>query len=72
MPMPIETPPHPLAEPQTARTTMRFGERFIVETEIRYTPLGLLAVGGMVAAILLASAPLVRAKAQHRRVLPPA
>ena len=62
-------PPHPLAEPQTARATIRWGG-FVMEAEARATPLGFLAVGGLVAAILLAIPPIVRAK-RTRKALPP-
>ncbi|MBC9034678.1 hypothetical protein IAG41_20000 [Sphingomonas sp. JC676] len=62
--------PHPLDTPQTTRATIRFGDRFLMESEVRMTPLGLLAVGGMVAAILLATAPLVHAR-YARKALPP-
>lgn len=62
--------PHPLATPQTARATIRFGDRFVMEAEARATPLGLLAVGGLVAAILLAVPPIVRA-AHSGKALPP-
>jgi hypothetical protein len=44
-----DAPPHPLAAPQTARSTLRAGDTFALESEIRVTPLGLLAVGGLVA-----------------------
>ena len=66
-----EPDPHPLSVPQVARTTLRAGDKFVMETEIRVTPLGLLAVGGLVAAILLAAAPLVRTSARAARALPP-
>jgi len=36
---------HPLLAPQTARTTLRVGDRFVMEAEARATPLGLLAAG---------------------------
>lgn len=55
---------HPLAAPQSARATLRAGERFVMEAEVRATPLGLLAVGGLVAAILLSVPPIVRAAAR--------
>lgn len=54
--------PHPLLAPQTARYTIRVADKFLLESEVRVTPLGLLAVGGLVAAILFAAAPLVRAR----------
>jgi len=64
-------PPHPLDTPQTARATFRAGDRFVMESEVRFTPLGLLAVGGMVAAMLLATAPLVRARRAQKALPPP-
>jgi len=63
--------PHPLAAPQTARASLRAGDRFVMEAEVRATPLGLLAVGGLVAVILLAVPPIVRAHIGRPR-LPPA
>ena len=54
--------PHPLVAPQAARSVIRFGDRFVIESEVRATPLGLLAIGGLVAAILLSVPPIVRAK----------
>ena len=65
--------PHPLATPQTARATLRVGDAFVMEAEARATPLGLLAIGGLVAAILLSLAPVVRAKRGARilKALPP-
>lgn len=64
-------PPHPLAAPQSARMTLRAGNVFVMESEARATPLGLLAIGGLVAAILLAVPPIVRASARAARKLPP-
>lgn len=67
-------PPHPLAAPQSARATMRFGSGVVIEAEARATPLGLLAVGGLVAAILLSVPPIIRAGARAARgnpTLPP-
>lgn len=69
--MDTEPRPHPLTIPQTARSTMRVGDKFIMESEVRVTPLGLLAIGGLVAAILLSAAPLVRASGGARRLSPP-
>lgn len=68
--MEIETP-NPLVAPQAARAAIRFGDRFVMEAEARATPLGLLAVGGLVAAILLAIPPIVRAKRAARALPPP-
>ena len=42
-----------------------------MESEVRVTPLGLLAVGGLVAAILLAIPPIVRAKRAGKGLPPP-
>lgn len=58
--------PHPLVAPQAARSAIRFGDKVVIESEVRATPLGLLAIGGMVAAILLAVPPIVRAKRARR------
>jgi catechol 2,3-dioxygenase-like lactoylglutathione lyase family enzyme len=62
---------HPLTAPQSARATLRFGDRFVMETDARATPLGLLAIGGLVAAILLSVPPIVRAKRAARALPPP-
>lgn len=56
--------PPALTAPQSARATLRAGERFAMEAEVRATPLGLLAVGGLVAAILLSVPPIIRAGAR--------
>lgn len=61
---------HPLAAPQAARATMRAGG-FVMEAEVRATPLGLLAVGGLVAAILLSVPSIVRASRGVRALPPP-
>jgi hypothetical protein len=50
-----------LTEPQTARAKMRAGSGFEAEASVTVTPVGLLAVGGLMAAILLSSAAIVRA-----------
>jgi hypothetical protein len=54
-----------LQSPQRAAARFRFGDRLVAESEVEVTPAGLLAIGGMVAAILLGSAVIVRA-ARHR------
>ena len=56
-----------LTEPQTARASARAG-RFEAEASLTMTPVGLLAVGGLVAAVLLSVVPIVRAS--RRRVAP--
>ena len=55
-----------LTAPQTARAKMRAGSGFEAESSVTVTPVGLLAIGGLVAAILLSAAPLVRAKRWRR------
>jgi len=50
-----------LTEPQTARAKMRAGSGFEAEASVTLSPVGLLAFGGLVAAILLSVVPIVRA-----------
>ena len=50
-----------LLTPQRATARLQFGDRFSAVAEVEVTPVGLLAIGGMVGAILLGSAALVRA-----------
>lgn len=59
--VPSPPPASPLATPQRAATRLQFGERFSVASEVEVTPTGLLAFGGMVGAILLGTAVIVRA-----------
>lgn len=59
--MSSEPAPNALTAPQSARATLRAGDRFVMEAEVGATPLGLLAVGGLVAAILLSVPPIIRA-----------
>lgn len=54
-----------LTEPQTARARMRPGSGFEAEASVTMTPIGLLAIGGLVAAILLSVPPIVRAARQR-------
>ena len=54
-----------LTAPQTARARMRAGSGFQAEASVTVTPAGLLAIGGLVAAILLSVAPVVRAARRH-------
>jgi hypothetical protein len=58
-----------LSAPQTARAALRFGNRVSLDSQINVTPLGLLAIGGLVSAILLSIPPIIRAagKAARRR-----
>ena len=58
-----------LTEPQTARARMRAGSGFEAEAMVSVSPMGLLAIGGLVAAILLSVPPIVRAARQ--RIGPP-
>lgn len=64
----MEEAPHPLDAPQTARATIRLGNWFVMESEARATPLGLLAMGGLVAAILLSVPPIIRASMRPKRL----
>jgi len=50
-----------LTTPQIARLRARIGERAEASAEVVVTPVGLLAIGGLVAAILLSIPPIVRA-----------
>ncbi|HWI86592.1 MAG TPA: hypothetical protein VNT42_09775 [Sphingomonas sp.] len=58
-----------LSEPQTARARVRAGNGFEAEAMVSISPVGILAVGGLMAAILLSSAAIVRAA--RRRVARP-
>lgn len=51
----------PLAKPQRAAARLQIGERSSAVAEVEVTPAGLLALGGMVGAILLGVAIVVRA-----------
>jgi hypothetical protein len=57
--------PNPLATRQTARARLRAG-RTRLAASVTITPAGLLAIGGLVAAILLSVPPIIRAAAQAR------
>lgn len=56
----------PLATPQTATAQLRAG-RTAARIRVRVTPAGLLAIGGLVAAILLSIPPIIRAATHARR-----
>ena len=58
---PREAGQGPLATPQRAATRLQIGERFHAVAEVEVTPTGLIAIGGMVGAILLGAAAVVRA-----------
>jgi len=66
--VPSEPPPSPgpLTTPQRAATRLQFGDRVILSSDVEMTPAGLLAIGGMVGAILLGSAVIVRAARRTR------
>ncbi|MDP5279083.1 hypothetical protein Q9Q95_09120 [Sphingomonas sp. DG1-23] len=53
--------PQEFAAPQRAAARLRLGDRFSAVAEVEVTPAGLLAIGGMVGAILLGSAAVIRA-----------
>ena len=55
-----------MSAPQTATAHIRAG-RTRARLSVEVTPAGLLAIGGLVAAILLAVAPIVRASREIRR-----
>jgi hypothetical protein len=50
-----------LATPQRASSRLHIGDRFVALAEVEVTPLGMLAAGAMVGAILLGSAAVVLA-----------
>jgi hypothetical protein len=56
-----------LSAPQTARAALRFGNRVSLDSQINVTPLGLLAIGGLVSAILLSIPPIIRAAGKAAR-----
>lgn len=51
----------PLDTPQRAVSRLQIGERSAAVAEVEVTPAGLLAIGGMVGAILLGVAAVIRA-----------
>ena len=57
----------PLSVPQTASAALRFGRSVSLDAQVNVTPLGLLAIGGLVSAILLSVPPIVRAAARAAR-----
>ncbi|QIK78597.1 hypothetical protein G7077_06515 [Sphingomonas piscis] len=57
----------PLSTPQTARTRISIADRVILDAEVKATPLGLLAIGGLVTAILLSVPPIIRAARERER-----
>ena len=66
---------HPLATQQIASAEMHIG-RVRLQAHVSVSPAGLLAIGGLVAAVLLSIPPIVRAAGQARadaarRRLPP-
>lgn len=59
--------PSELSRPQRAAARLQFGERFSAVSEVEVTPAGMLAIGGMVGAILLGSAAVVLAAGRRSR-----
>lgn len=57
----------PLAAPQTAHLDLHAGRSVRLDTHLTVTPLGLLAVAGLVCAILLSVPPIIRAAAAASR-----
>jgi len=57
-----------LTAPQTARARMRAGAGFEAEASVTVTPAGLLAIGGLVGAILLSVVPIVQASRRRHSV----
>jgi hypothetical protein len=57
---PADTPLALLARPQSARARIAIGP-FAAEAQVEVTPIGLLAAGALVSAILLSVVPIVRA-----------
>ena len=58
--------PNPLTTPQSATARLATG-RTQARVRVTVTPIGLLAIGGLVAAVLLSVAPIVRAAGDARR-----
>jgi len=57
----------PLSTVQSARAALRFGNRVSLDAEVSVTPLGLLAIGALVSAILPSVPPIVRAAGKAAR-----
>lgn len=68
--MPTTPESHPLFTPQSPRATFRAGG-FVMEAEAQATPLGLIAIGGMVAVILLSIPPIVHATRGQKQLPAP-
>ncbi len=58
MTLPVPVPPPPTSASQEARLSVRVGGAML-QAEVRVSPAGLLAIGGMVGMILLGSAAIV-------------
>lgn len=56
-----------LSAAQTARAALRIGNRSSLDAEVSVTPLGLLAIGGLVSAILLSVPPIISAAGKAAR-----
>ena len=61
--LPYIAPPaaSPLDTPQIATVRAKIGKRAAFKASVTVTPAGLLSIGGLVAAILLAVPPIIRA-----------
>lgn len=59
-------PPAPPSNRQSARLALRLGDRTELDLAVETTPLGLLALGGLTACVLLSTAQLVRAGIRGR------
>src|SRR5690606_27205587 len=59
--------PSSFSVPQTARAALRIGNRVSLDSQVNVTPLGLLAIGGLVSAILLSIPPIIRAAGKAAR-----
>lgn len=57
----------PLSAAQTARGVLRVNRRTVLAAQVSVTPLGLIAIGALVSAILLSVPPIVRAAGDVRR-----
>jgi hypothetical protein len=57
----------PWSARQRAEVSIRVGRRGALRASVEITPVGLLAIGAMVSAMLLSSAAIVDAALRHRR-----
>ncbi|QYE34647.1 hypothetical protein KZX46_18070 [Polymorphobacter sp. PAMC 29334] len=64
----LTTQPHFLSVPQRAEASLRLGRGVQLRARVETTPAGLLAIGGLVAAILLSTARIVEAARRPRQL----